>query len=215
MHQYNPQHFFTQVWIERQRFPHKVIYRRNCFHAGKAATGYYKSDQRLSIDRIRLGICLLQTPEDLGAESNCVRQRFHCQRQLGKTGKVVKVSDRSQCDHQMIVTDLLWAVTVATRNKDPLVRQINLVNAADQHLDPAEELAQGIDDVGDLEIARCNLVKHGCEQEKVIATNEANLRRSLSRHQFLKMDCGVNATETTAENDDSFSFRLTSHPDDH
>src|SRR5206468_4414240 len=42
MHQYNPQHFFTQVWIERQRFPHKVIYRRNCFHAGKAATATTK-----------------------------------------------------------------------------------------------------------------------------------------------------------------------------
>src|SRR5439155_22980027 len=159
MHQYNPQHFFTQVWIERQRFPHKVIYRRNCFHAGKAATGYHKGEQRLSIDRIRLGICVLQTPKDLGAESNRVRQRFHCQRQLGKTRKVVKVSDRSQCDHQMIIIDLLWAVTVTTRNQDSLIPKINLVNVADQYFDLTEQLAKGIYDVCDLEIARSILLK--------------------------------------------------------
>jgi hypothetical protein len=58
-------------------------------------------------------------------------------------------------------------------------------------------------------------VKHRREQEKVIVANEANLDRTPSRQQFLKIHGGINSAETTAENDDSFFARLTSYPSDH
>src|SRR5712692_9381413 len=71
-----------------------------------------------------------------------------------------------------------------------------------------EQLPKGIYDICDLEIARCDLVKHRREQEKVIPANEANLYRAFSRQQFLEMNGGINPTETTAENDNSFFARL-------
>src|SRR6266403_1165575 len=69
--------------------------------------------------------------------------------------------------------------------------------------------------IRDLEIARGDLVKHRCKQEKVIAANEANLYRALSRHQFLKMNSGINSAKTTAENDDSFFAPPAGYSDDH
>ena len=56
---------------------------------------------------------------------------------------------------------------------------------AQQHLNLAKQLPEGIYDIRDLEIARGNLVKHRREQEKIIATNEGNLDRTLARQQFL------------------------------
>jgi hypothetical protein len=58
-------------------------------------------------------------------------------------------------------------------------------------------------------------VKHRREQKKIVMANQTNLNRSLSRHQFLKMDGSINSAETTAENDDSFLARPTSYPSDH
>jgi hypothetical protein len=41
-------------------------------------------------------------------------------------------------------------------------------------------------------------VKHRCEQEKVIAANEANLHGAFSCQQFLEIHGGINPTETAA-----------------
>jgi hypothetical protein len=61
-----------------------------------------------------------------------------------------------------------------------------------------EQLPKGIYDVCDLEIARCDFVKHRREQEKVIAANEANLHSVFSCQQFLEIHGGINPTETAA-----------------
>src|SRR4029077_11734237 len=84
-----------------------------------------------------------------------------------------------------------------------------------QYLDLMEQLPKGIYDIRDLEVARGDLVKHRCEQEKVIAANEANLHCVLSRQQFLKMNGGINPAETTAQNDDSFFAQPSSDASDH
>src|ERR1700732_4815696 len=78
-----------------------------------------------------------------------------------------------------------------------------------------EQLPEWIYDVCDFEIARCDLVKHRREQEKVIAANEANLHRTLSYQQFFEMNGGINSAETTAQNDDSFLARLGGCPVNH
>ena len=88
-------------------------------------------------------------------------------------------------------------------------------HVAHYHLNLTKEFPEGIYDIGDLEIARCDLVKHRREQEKVIAANETNLHRAFSRQQFLKMNGGINPTETAAQNDDSLFARPASYPSDH
>src|SRR4029077_4342959 len=78
-----------------------------------------------------------------------------------------------------------------------------------------EQLPKGIYDIRDLQVARCDLVKHRCEQEKIIATNEENLHSVSSCQQLPKIHGGINPAETTAENDDSFFARPTSDASDH
>src|SRR6266481_2514725 len=115
----------------------------------------------------------------------------------------------------MIIVELFRVVAVTARDQDPLVWQVNLVHVTHQYLDLMEQLPKGIYDIRDLQVARCDLVKHRCEQEKVVATNQANLHCAFSRQQFLEMNGGINPAETTAENDNSFFARPTSDASDH
>src|SRR5207248_9537486 len=89
------------------------------------------------------------------------------------------------------------------------------VHITHQYLDFAKQLSKRIYDICDFEIARCDLVQHRREQEKIIVTNETNLYRVDSREQFLKMNGRINTAETTTENDDSFLMRLISYRIDH
>src|SRR5439155_8506999 len=96
-----------------------------------------------------------------------------------------------------------------------LVWQVDLIHVTHEYLNLTEQLPKGIYDIGDLEIARGDLVKHRSEQKKVISANERNLYRLHSRQQLLKMNGGINPAETTAQNDDSFFARPSSYPSDH
>src|SRR6266480_3765887 len=115
----------------------------------------------------------------------------------------------------MIIVDLFRVVAVTARNQDPLVWQIDLVDVTHRYLNFTEQLPEGIYDICDLEIARCDLVKHRREQEKVISANETNLYRLHSRQQLLKMNGGINPSKTAAQNDDSLFARPASYPSDH
>jgi hypothetical protein len=78
-----------------------------------------------------------------------------------------------------------------------------------------KQLPKGIYDICDFEVARCDLVKHRCEQEKVISANETNLYRLHSRQQLLKMKGGINPAETTAKNDDAMFAPIIRYRIDH
>src|SRR6266481_5613953 len=115
----------------------------------------------------------------------------------------------------MIIVELFRVVAVTARNQDPLVWQVNLVHVTHQYLDLMEQLPKGIYDVCDLEIARCDFVKHRREQEKVIVANQTDLRQTIYREQFLKLHRSINSAETTAENDDTFFAQPASDASDH
>ena len=102
-------------------------------------------------------------------------------------------------------------VVVATCKQDPLVWQIDFLYLTHQHLSSAQQLSKGIYDIRDFEIARCYLVQHRREQEKVIVANQENLHCVDSREQFLKMNGRIN----TAENNDSFLTPPVVYPNDH
>src|SRR6266481_9511801 len=115
----------------------------------------------------------------------------------------------------MIIVELFRVVAITARNQDPLVWQVNLVHVPHHYLDLMEQLPKGIYDVCDLEIARCDFVKHRREQEKVIAANQTDLRQTIYREQFLKLHRSINPAEAAAENNYSFPARFACYASDH
>ena len=82
----------------------------------------------------------------------------------------------------MIVIQRLRAVTVA-RVKSLLFCLAGRARSRrpTNYLNVTKEFAQRIYDIGDLKIARSDLVKHRGEQEKIVATDETNFDRVFSR----------------------------------
>src|SRR5260221_2160638 len=93
-------------------------------------------------------------------------------------------------------------------NHRPLVWQIDPLDLTDKDFDAAEQLAEGIDNVRDLQVTGSDFVQHRREQEKIIATDQANLYLGRARQQFLHVQCGIDAAKTAAEDDDSLFYWL-------
>jgi hypothetical protein len=93
--------------------------------------------------------------------------------------------------------------------------QVDLVHVTHQHFNFAKQLPEGIYDIRDLKIARRDFMKHRCEQKEIIAADEGDFYRAVSREQFLQMDGGIDSAKATTENDNSFLAPLASYPNDH
>src|ERR1700719_778743 len=119
---------------------------------------------------------------NLSAQLDRIAKRFHRHGQVGQTRDVVKVGDRSQCDDKMIVVQLLRMIAVTARNQDLLILQVDLVYVPNQYFNFAKEFPEGIHDIRDLKIARRDLMKHRREQKEILAADEGDFYRTVSRH---------------------------------
>src|SRR5207247_8598292 len=90
----------------------------------------------------------------------------------------------------------------------PLVWQIDPIDLSDEDFDTAEQLAERIDNVRDLQIAGSDFVQHRREQEKIIPTDQANLHLGRARQQSLQVQRRIDAPKTSAEDDDLLFRRL-------
>src|SRR6516164_9724972 len=98
---------------------------------------------------------------------------------------------------------MVEAVMVPVRNHYLLVEQINPIDLTDENFGMAKKFPERIDNVRDFQVARSNFVEHGCEQEKIVATDQTNLHFRVGSQQFLQMQSSIDAPKTAAQNDDS------------
>src|SRR5437879_5972717 len=119
--------------------------------------------------------------EQLDAQLNCIPKRFHCYRQFCEARDIIEIGDRSQCDYKMIIVQLLRMIAVTARNQDLLILQVDLVHASHQNFNFTKQLPEGIYDIRDLKIARRDFVEHRREQKEVVATDERDFYRAVSR----------------------------------
>src|ERR1700739_398498 len=69
-----------------------------------------------------------------------------------------------------------------------------------------QHLTNGIDDMGQIEIARRYFMKHRCKQEEIVLVNERDFEIGIAA--FFELKCGVDAAEPTAENENTFHFHM-------
>src|SRR5439155_10071745 len=81
--------------------------------------------------------------------------------------------------------------------------EIDRFDRADERVHPAEELAQGVDDRAELEVAGGHLVEHGREEEEVVARDERDLEGLPPREHLLQLEGGVDAAEPTTQDEDT------------
>src|SRR5215475_9525899 len=86
------------------------------------------------------------------------------------------------------------------RNHELFAREINRFHF------PFEKLDNGIDDMSHIQIASSDFMQHGRKQEEVFPVHQGNLDVRISRQGFLKLQGCVQATKSTAYDDDALWF---------
>src|SRR5215469_11361669 len=96
------------------------------------------------------------------------------------SGKTVGVRDGPQSENQKIKFEGVRMMIEPMRNNDPLLFEINLVHFSGQEVHTAQHFANGIYDGCEIQIAGRDFVKHGREQEKVLAIDESDFDRKIT-----------------------------------
>src|SRR6266704_2590603 len=87
----------------------------------------------------------------------------------------------------------------AVRNRHALLFDIDLVYVAAKKIDVADHLADGIDDVGQVQIAGRDFVQHRREQKKVFTVYDRNFKARILPS--FKFERGVKSAEAAAEDE--------------
>ena len=85
------------------------------------------------------------------------------------------------------------------RYDDRTLFHIDALDIAREKVDMAKHLAHRINDVGDIEIARCDLVQHRRKEKEVVAVYERYF--DVGIFPALKLQRGIKAGEATTENE--------------
>jgi hypothetical protein len=94
----------------------------------------------------------------------------------------------------------------AVRNHNLLALDVDLVHVATEKIHAADHLANWINDVGEIQIARRDLVQHRSKEKKVLAINDRDFKARIIA--LLEFQRGIKSAEAAAENENA---RLVCH----
>src|SRR5262249_24771076 len=100
----------------------------------------------------------------------------------------------------------------AVGNHDAFTGQINTFHVTTKEAHAAEQFADRVDDMGDVEIARSHFVEHRGKQEKVLPIHQHYFHIRVTRKSLFQLKRRIQATKPTAENDDSVPLVCTHTP---
>src|SRR6266566_9358306 len=87
----------------------------------------------------------------------------------------------------------------AVRDDNALPFDIDLIHIATEKVHPPDHFSDGINDVRQVEIARCDFVQHWREQEKILAIDQCDIETLIVA--FLELQRGIKTTKAAAENE--------------
>src|SRR5437667_8208884 len=98
----------------------------------------------------------------------------------------------------MIVFERVRVPIKSMRNNDLFFVDVDLLHVPAEKIHAANHFANGINDISQIQIARCDLVQHWREKEKVFAIDNGDLKVRISA--LLKLQGRIKPTEAAAEN---------------
>ena len=191
------------IAVEAHGGVEEVVHGGDSLDAGESPAGDEHGQQRRSRVARALEIRLLQVLNELVAQMDRVTERFHRHRPLGESRDAVEVGDGAEREDEVVVGQFVVMVSAVVRHRDASRGEVDLLDGADEEPRALQQLAQGVHDVDDVEIARRDLVQHRGEEKEVLAAHERHLDRRRSSQQPLELTCGRQAAETATENDNA------------
>ena len=205
----HPQVVLAQVRVEAQRLAHEVVDAAERLDAGEAAPRDHEGEQRLPLARRALGAGLLEVADQPVAQRDRVAQRLDRERALFDTGEPVEVGARAECQHEVIVGQLVGVGVEPVRDGHAAGLEVDGLDAAHEGVDPPEQLAERIHDRVQLEVTCRHLVQHRSEQEEVVTCDERDVERPIpmASQDLLELEGSVDPAESPSEDEDPARLR--------
>ena len=95
---------------------------------------------------------------------------------------------------------------LAMRNLYDTLVQVDALDVTVKNADAFQQFSDGAHDMGDVEIARRDLVQHRRKEEEIFAIDECNLDVRIFRQSFFKIECRIKSAKAAAEYQYPFLF---------
>src|SRR6516164_6496025 len=90
----------------------------------------------------------------------------------------------------------------AMKEVNAVGREVDRIDFAMEELYAPKKLSNRIDDMGDIQIARGDLMEHRREQKEILTVDQSDLYARPASKSFVKLDCRVQTGEAAAEDQD-------------
>src|SRR5262249_32403629 len=100
----------------------------------------------------------------------------------------------------------------AVGNHDAFTGQVNTFHVTIKEAHAVQQLADRVDDMGDVEITRTPFVEHRAKQKKVLPIHPSHFRSRVTRKSLFQLKRRIQATKPAAENDDLVPLVCTHAP---
>jgi hypothetical protein len=90
----------------------------------------------------------------------------------------------------------------SVRQRQPVVGKVDVLHFAGKQLRFPQEFPGRVDDGGQIQIARGDLVQHWCEEEEVVPIDQSNLDIAIPGELVFQFHGAVNTAESAAKNVD-------------
>src|SRR5215469_11802527 len=110
----------------------------------------------------------------------------------------------------MIIRDIVMMVVEAVRDGHDLPLKIDRFHFAGKEIDPLQKFSDGIDDIGEIEIAGGDFVQHRGKQKEVVTIYQRDFDIGIAGERVIEVHRRMQSGKTTAENQNP-SFLLQSH----
>ena len=104
----------------------------------------------------------------------------------------------------MVVWQRMAMFLVSMRQTDSFMHEIDGFDVSMKERHTTQQLADRADDIGDIEIARRDLVQHRGEEEKVIAIDESHVQVVSLRKRSFEFQRGIHAAKPATQNQHSW-----------
>ena len=169
------QHVISKMREELHRFAEKVVHGRDGFDPGEPTPSDDKIQERHAVRGPALEVRLFQIRNKMVAQHDRITQRFHRERAIGQSWDAVEVRGGPEGQHEMVKWQRVAMVLVPMRHADSTIAEINGLDLPMKERHLMQQLADGADDIGNVEVARGHFVQHGRKEEKIVVIHEGDV----------------------------------------
>jgi hypothetical protein len=192
--------------------PEEVVDFRRHLNTRESSAGNDTGEQLFAAFGICFDFGFVEYVDEVISEPHGIGEILEREGVLLQSGDAAEIRDSPESDDKMVPFEQQGLGAESGGEDDFAVFQIDRFDIADVDACAWDELLQGADSVEQADVSGHDFSKHGLEDEVILAVDQSDFDFGLASKEAFKSHCGVNASETSTEDQDPFGLGHGSFP---